>query len=153
MTIPFLPSTPAIDHLSANCAAERGTRFEALQPFRQGVKEHFSNPWDLPMRHNNESQYISHDFQDEIRTRFIGWKSTHRHPSFAQVRQRLCQAIHPHPQENLLWLTTYSCIEDLQRAVQRFKDEYNEQWLVKGHGHHPPSPFIRDKMDEIPVAA
>ncbi len=35
----------AIDHHSAECvglhAARRGTRFEALEPLRQGVRQHF----------------------------------------------------------------------------------------------------------------
>ena len=52
-----------------------------------------------------------------------------------------------------LGLKTYSCIEDLQRAPRRFKDTYNEQWLIERHRHRSPNQFTRDEMDEIPIAA
>ncbi|WP_420013280.1 IS3 family transposase [Tateyamaria sp.] len=66
----------AADHCSASCvgihAAIRGTRFEALQPIRQGVRECFGAigkdvTAGLTIRHDNGSQYISHDFQNECR--------------------------------------------------------------------------------------
>ncbi|MBF2761369.1 MAG: hypothetical protein ISN28_14110 [Ectothiorhodospiraceae bacterium AqS1] len=58
------------------------------------------------------------------------------------------------PKENLLWQKTYSCIEDPQRACLRFKDLYNEYWLVEHHGYRlRPSQFMRDAMDENPIAA
>jgi transposase InsO family protein len=65
----------AVDHCSASCVgihvAMRGTRFEALQPIRQGVRECFGAIGKdvadgLTIRHDNGSQYISHDFQSEI---------------------------------------------------------------------------------------
>ena len=56
------------------------------------------------------------------------------------------------PRKIRLGLKTYSCIEDLQRAFQRLKDEYNEQWLIERHRHRSPSRFTRDEMDEIPIA-
>ncbi len=64
----------AADHCSARCAgihaARRGTRFEALQPIRQGVRECLGAVGkdvaaSLTIRHDNGSQYISHDFQNE----------------------------------------------------------------------------------------
>ncbi len=64
----------AVDHGSAGClgihAATRGTRFEALQPIRQGVREGFGAIGkDLAtgpiVRHEQGSQYIGHDFRNE----------------------------------------------------------------------------------------
>ncbi len=64
----------AVDHCPAGCvgihAATRGTRFEALQPIRQGVRECFGATGKdvaagLIVRHDNGSQYIGHDFQNE----------------------------------------------------------------------------------------
>ena len=51
-------------------AATRGTRCEALQPIRQGVREGFGAIGkDLAagpiVRHDKGSQYIGHDFQNE----------------------------------------------------------------------------------------
>ncbi|WP_038098215.1 hypothetical protein [Thioalkalivibrio sp. HK1] len=38
-------------------------------------------------------------------------------------------------------------------ALLRFKDVYNEQWMIERHGHRSPSQFIRDETGEIPIAA
>ena len=65
----------AVDHCPAGCvgihAATRDTRFGALQPIRQGVRECFGATGTdvaagLTIRHDNGSQYISHDFQNGI---------------------------------------------------------------------------------------
>ncbi|MBB2162934.1 IS3 family transposase, partial [Gluconacetobacter sacchari] len=56
----------AIDHYSGECtgihAARRGTRFEALEPIRQGVRRHFGAfaekvATGLSLRHDHGSQY------------------------------------------------------------------------------------------------
>ena len=65
----------AVDHCSASDVgihlAIRGTRFEALHPIHQGVRECFGAigknvAAGLTIRHDNGSQYISHDFHNEI---------------------------------------------------------------------------------------
>ena len=65
----------AVDHCSLECvgihAAQRGTRFEALEPLRQGVRERFGAfapraAQGLALRHDHGSQYMSHDFQEEL---------------------------------------------------------------------------------------
>ena len=104
----------------------------------------------LTLRHDNGSQYVSHDFQDEIR-----WLGIDSSPSFVRspegngCAERFIRTL----KENLLWLKTYSCIDDLQRDLQRFKEKYNEQWLIERHGHRSPSQFTSDEMGEIPIAA
>ena len=55
--------------------------------------------------------------------------------------------------ENLLWVRAFDTIEELQVALQKFKDDYNEQWLIQRHGHRSPNQFKRDTMDKIPAAA
>src|SRR6186997_675147 len=61
----------AVDHCSAECvgihAARRATRFEALEPLRQGVRRHFGSfarnvAGGLAVRHDHGSQYMAHDF-------------------------------------------------------------------------------------------
>src|SRR5690349_24718482 len=62
----------AVDHYSAECvgihAARRATRFEALEPIRQGVRRCFGAvakeiARGLAVRHDHGSQYMSDAFQ------------------------------------------------------------------------------------------
>ena len=62
----------AVDHCTTECiglhAAKRGTRFEALEPIRQGVRERFGEIGDgvargLRLRHDHGSNYLADDFQ------------------------------------------------------------------------------------------
>jgi putative transposase len=79
----------AIDHCTAECVGihvvKKATRFEALEPIRQGVKEQFGafvggTAAGLSLHHDHGSVYMSDDFPDEIR--FLGIE-----PSPAFVRQ------------------------------------------------------------------
>ncbi len=65
----------AVDHCSAECvgihAAARATRFEALEPIRQGVRQCFGRfaagaARGLALRHDHGSQYMSDAFQNEL---------------------------------------------------------------------------------------
>ena len=65
----------AVDHCTAECvgihAVKRATRFEALEPLRQGVHQHFGGfqpgaAQGLRLRHDHGSQFISDDFQNEL---------------------------------------------------------------------------------------
>ncbi len=44
-------------------------------------------------------------------------------------------------------------IEELQQALRKFKDIYNQAWLIKRHGQHTPSQFRRGAMDETRAVA
>ena len=91
----------AVDHCSAECvgihAAKQGTRFEALEPIRQGVRTSFGAfgqdiAQGLVLRHDHGSQYMSHVFQEELT--IFGYHQ------FARLcprtrRQRLCGTLHP----------------------------------------------------------
>jgi len=65
----------AVDHCTAECigihASLSGNRFEALEPIRQGVREHFGGfdegiAAGLAVRHDHGSAYMSDDFQREL---------------------------------------------------------------------------------------
>ena len=65
----------ALDHCSAECvgihAHARATRFQALEPIRQGVRQHFGGfaqaiARGLAVRHDHGSQYMSDHFQKEL---------------------------------------------------------------------------------------
>jgi putative transposase len=73
----------AIDHCTAECvgihAAKPGTRFEALEPLKEGVRERFGAigrdvTKGLQVRHDHGSQYTSDAFQDELK--FLGMESS-----------------------------------------------------------------------------
>ena len=92
----------AVDHCTTECiglhAAKRGTRFEALEPIRQGVRERFGPIGDgvargLRLRHDHGSNYLADDFQQEVA--FFGIESS---PSFvARARRQWGRgAFHPH---------------------------------------------------------
>ncbi len=49
-------------------------------------------------------------------------------------------------------LTTFETIEELQKVLQEFKDDYNEHWLIQRVGHRSPNQFRRDDMDKIQAA-
>jgi len=78
----------AVDHFTAECvgihAARRGTRFEALEPLRQGVRQYFDGYREgiaagLALRHDHGSQFMSDHVQTELR--FLGIASS---PAFVR---------------------------------------------------------------------
>ena len=135
----------AVDHCSGECvgshAAASGNRFEALEPVRQGVLRHFGGigrgiAHGLALRHDHGSNYMSRDFQDEIR--FLGLESS---PSFVRgpegdgVAERFIRTL----KENFLWVHTFNTIEELRCALQDFIAHYNATWLVARHGYRTPN--------------
>jgi putative transposase len=77
-----------VDHASTEClgihAASRATRFEALEPLRQGVRTCFGAFAEgiaagLKVRHDHGSQFIAHDYQRELS--FLGIESS---PAFVR---------------------------------------------------------------------
>ena len=125
----------AVDHCTTECiglhAAKRGTRFEALEPIRQGVRERFGEIGDgvargLRLRHDHGSNYLADDFQQEVA--FFGIESS---PSFVRepegngVAERFIRTL----KENLLWVRSFDTIEELRLALLAFKRTYNEQWM------------------------
>ena len=117
----------AVDHCTAECiglhAAKHGTRFEALEPIRQGMRERFGGIGDgvargLRLRHDHGSNYLADDFQQEIA--FFGIDSS---PSFVRepegngVAERFIRTL----KENLLWVRRFETIEELRLALLAFK--------------------------------
>lgn len=127
----------AIDHCTAECvgihAVKRATRFEALEPLRQGVREHFGAfgpkaAAGLQIRHDHGSQYMSDHFQNELR--FLGMDSS---PAF--VREPECngciERFFRTLKEQLLWVQHFQDLEELQAALREFRNRYNREWLIE----------------------
>ena len=149
----------AVDHCSGECvgshAARSGNRFEALEPVRQGVLRHFGAierelAEGLALRHDHGPNYMSGDFQDEIR--FLGIESS---PSFVRepegngVAERFIRTL----KENFLWVHTFDTIEDLRCALRDFVAHYNATWLVTRHGYRTPNQVRADQQRVAPSEA
>ena len=140
----------AVDHCTTECiglhAAKRGTRFEALEPIRQGVRARFGTIGEgvargLRLRHDHGSNYLADDFQQEVA--FFGIESS---PSFVRepegngVAERFIRTL----KENLLWVRSFDTIEELRLALLEFKRTYNEQWMLEKYHYQSPAQVRRD---------
>jgi transposase InsO family protein len=149
----------AIDHCSADCvgihAALQANRFEALEPIRQGVRRCFGGfakdvAHGLALRHDHGSQYVSHDFQKELR--FLGIESS---PAFVRApegngcAERFIRTL----KENLLWMRTFDTVEELRQALLDFRETYNATWLIERHGFRPPNAVRQDQLSTAALAA
>ncbi len=135
-----------VDHASTEClgihAARRATRFEALEPLRQGVRTCFGAFAEgiasgLKLRHDHGSQFVADDYQREIA--FLGIVSSPafvREPEGNGCVERFIRTL----KENLLWLRRFDTIEELRLALHAFKDSYNRTWIVERHGYQTPRP-------------
>jgi putative transposase len=149
----------AVDHCSAECvgihAHARATRFEALEPIRQAVRQHFGGfaqgiAKGLAVRHDHGSQYMSDHFQKELT--FLGIDSS---PAFVRApegngcAERFIRTL----KENLLWVQTFNTIEELRQALLTFRKTYNTTWLIERHGFISPAEYRRQQLQPLAKAA
>jgi transposase InsO family protein len=145
----------AVDHYTAECvgihAARRGTRFEALEPLRQGIRAHFG-AYDeqvargLALRHDHGSQFMSEAFQTELR--FLGIMSSPafvREPEGNGCAERFIRTL----KEQLLWVEHFATVEQLRQALLGFRERYNREWLIGRHGHRSPAAVREAFVKEV----
>ena len=149
----------AVDHCSAECvgihASRSADRFEALEPVKQAVRECFGAfangiAVGLRLRHDHGSQYVSHDFQAEIR--FLGIESSPafvREPEGNGCAERFIRTL----KENLLWVRHFATVEELRLALLAFKRTYNQTWIIERHGSKTPAQIRDDQIGPMPMAA
>src|SRR3954462_15972211 len=128
----------AVDHCSAECvgiqAARRATRFEALEPIRQGVRRCFGGfaqgiGRGLAIRHDHGSQYMSDAFQQELA--FLGIASS---PAFVRApegngcAERFIRTL----KENLLWVRTFDTVADQGRRMKSASQKSEHVIIVPG---------------------
>jgi transposase InsO family protein len=142
----------AVDHCSAECVgihvARRATRFEALEPIRQGVRACFGGfakgiADGLELRHDHGSQFVADDFQRELA--FLGITPSPafvREPEGNGCAERFIRTL----KENLLWVRRFATIEELRHALHAFKDTYNRTWIVERHGYRTPAQVRADQL-------
>jgi transposase InsO family protein len=149
----------AIDHCTCECvgihASKKANRFEALEPIRQGVREHFGAFEEniaegLTLRHDHGSQYVSDDFQNEIA--FLGVETS---PSFVRqpegngCAERFIRTL----KENLLWVKHFSTVEELRLALLEFRETYNQEWIIERHRYKTPQQVRDNHQTEARMAA
>lgn len=135
----------AIDHCSGEFigthASSSASRWEALEPVRQGVTRHFGDAGPnvakgLILRHDHGSNYMSEDFQKEIRCfGIISSPAFVRQPEGNGVAERAIRTL----KEQLLWVRHFETIEDLRQALAAFAEKYNATWIRQRHGHKTPN--------------
>jgi putative transposase len=149
----------AIDHRSAECvgihAAQHATRFEALEPLRQGVRRHFGGfakgiARGLAVGHDHGSRYMAHDFQAE--PRLLGIASS---PAFVRApegdgcAERFIRTL----EENLPWVRSFASVEELRQALLALREAYNTTWLIERHGSRPPTAIRDEQLSPAALAA
>jgi putative transposase len=149
----------AVDHCSAECvgihASRRADRFEALEPVRQAVRERFGGfakgvAAGLQLRHEHGSQYVSHDFQAELR--FLAIQSSPafvREPEGNGCSERFVRVL----KENLLWVRRFATVEELRVALLAFQRTYNQGWIIERHGYKTPAQVRAEQIGPALMAA
>jgi transposase InsO family protein len=135
-------------------AAIEANRFEAMVPLHQACRGAFGKveyaiAAGLKLRHDNGSQFVSQAFQAELR--FLGMDSS---PSFVRAPEgngcieRFWRTL----KEQLLWIHAYANLEDLNQALQAFRDLYKHHWLIERHKQRSPA-SVRQNLLGQGVAA
>ena len=149
----------SVDHCSAECvgihASLRADRFEALEPVRQAVRRcHGAFGREvaagLRLRHDHGSQYVSRDFQKELR--FLGIESSPafvREPEGNGCAERFIRTL----KENLLWVHRFETVEELRLALIAFRQTYNDTWIIERHGYRTPTQVRAGQLGQVPMAA
>ena len=125
-----------IDHCTGEClgvrASRRGTRFEAIECLREAIhsakgRYEIEVAAGTKLRHDHGSQFISHAFQDELKT--LGIESS---PSFVRQPEgngcveRFIRTL----KEQLLWLRRFRTAEELKQALRDFARRFNNHWII-----------------------
>jgi putative transposase len=149
----------AIDHCAADClgihAVKKATRFEALEPIRQAVREQFGMftadvAAGLRLRHDHGSVYMSDDFQTEVR--FVGIEpspSFVRQPEGNGCIERFFRTL----KEQLLWIRHFKDLAELSEALTEFRHRYNQHWILERLQYRTPAQARRDFSLEVLRAA
>ncbi len=134
-----------VDHCSGEFigthASSSASRWEGLEPARQGVTLHFGGvrpnaAKGLTLRHDHGSNDMAIDFQNEIRCfGMISSPAFVRQPEGNGVAERAIRTL----KEQLLWVRHFETVEQLRTALAEFAAQYNATWLRQRHGYKTPN--------------
>lgn len=149
----------AVDHCSGEFigthVSSSASRWEALEPVRQGVTRHFGGvrpdvAVGLTLRHDHGSNYMSDDFRNEIECfGIVSSPAFVRQPEGNGVAERAIRTL----KEQLLWVQNFATVEDLRQALASFAAKYNASWLRQRHGHKTPDQIRAEQKGLEPQAA
>ena len=54
---------------------------------------------------------------------------------------------------SLLWARRFDTVEELRLALQRFRQTYNQTWIIERHGYLTPAQVRADQITRMPLAA
>ena len=135
----------AIDHHVADIVgwhvAKKGDRWAALEPIRQGIRDHFlayapKIALGLGLRHDWGPQYTAHQFAGELA--WLGIRSTPAfvgEPECNGVMERWIRTL----KEECLYLHDFETLEEARQVIGAFIERYNREWLLERHGHRTPA--------------
>jgi len=149
----------AVDHCSGEFigthASSSASRWEALEPVRQGVTRHFGGVGPdvakgLTLRHDHGSNYMADDFQKEIGCfGILSSPAFVRQPEGNGVAERAIRTL----KEQLLWVRHFETVEELRQALAAFATEHNASWLRQRHGYKTPDQIRAEQKALEPEAA
>tara|TARA_E500000331_G_C16755629_1_gene497250 strand:- start:2 stop:283 length:282 start_codon:yes stop_codon:yes gene_type:complete len=93
---------------------------------------------------------MAHDFQKEIK-----WLGITSSPTFVPMpecngcAERFIRTL----RENLLWVRRFKTTEELRLALLKFRQIYNENWIIYRHKYKTPAQFRRDIIENRAMAA
>ena len=127
--------------------AKRGNRFAAMEPVRKAVKQQFGSVskgvcsgMTLKLRSDHGSQYDSADFMHEMEFLGLGM-------SKAYVRSPECNGIierfHRTLNEQVFLVNTFASLEEANRVIAKFIENYNHQWILHRLKCHSPIEYRR----------
>lgn len=130
-----------VDDIVGWHVAKKGDRWAALEPIRQGVREHFlaytpKIALGLGLRHDWGPQYTANQFAGEL-----AWLGIRSSPAFVGepecngVMERWIRTL----KEECLYLHDFETLEEAREVIGVFIERYNREWLIERHGHRTPA--------------
>jgi len=135
----------ALDHCCDDVvgwqAVKRGDRFAALEPIRQGLREHFGGvskeaARGLVVRGDHGPQYTSDDFWGELS--FCGIEVSYAYvgePECNGIMERFLRTL----KEQVLWVHRFRNLEEARQLIGEFIARYNGEWLIQRLGYRSPA--------------
>lgn len=147
-----------IEHWNAECMgwhiAKKGDRFAALEPLKMALQAQHESlnqgvSLGLSLRSDHGSQYRSEHFIQQVKY----WGIT---PSFGFVREPetngVIERFNRTLKEQVIHGRIYKTIGELQAAVARFIETYNEHWLLEKLDYRSPREARRSLEGKTHVA-
>ena len=136
-------------------ASSSASRWEALEPVRQGVTRHFGGVGPdvargLTLRHDHGSNDMADDFQKEIGCfGIVSSPAFVRQPEGNGVAQRAIRTL----KEQLFWVRHFETVDELRQALAAVAAEHTASWLRQRHGYTTPDQIRGEEKALEPEAA